>query len=220
MHSEEYRNFAIKILQLEDRSQRLVRGPDVFSEAEPPSQAPAVPAPSQVAVPGVREKVKIQLSISFGSCQASVDLWKLWEEQKPELLSLSKRNDVIIKPVMQKRRLEAVACTIMRLGKERGGVADGIDALQSIWEELDALERSMGGKPLSLPIFVDGLESVINCTKPETLMNNLKEKGRTKVTKQDLKNILDRHWQLTSAWPSISYADDSEDLHTSKKMKI
>jgi hypothetical protein len=120
---------------------------------------------------------------------------------------------------MQRRRIEAVACTIIRLGEERGGVTDGIDTLQSIWEELDALERSMGGKPLSLPIFVDGLESVINCTKPETLMNNLKEKGRTKVTKQDLKNILDRHWQLTSVWPSVSYSDDSEVLHVSKKMR-
>jgi hypothetical protein len=145
-----------------------------------------------------------------------VDLWKLWEEQRLKLLSLSKRNDVIVGPVMQKRRLEVVACTIMRLGEERGGVADGIDALQSIWEELDALERSLGGKALSLPIFVDGLEHVINWTKPETLESNLKGQGRTKVTKQDLKNILDRHWQLTSVCPSVSYADDSEDLHASK----
>jgi hypothetical protein len=219
MHSDEYRNFAIKILQLEDKSQRLVRGPDVFSEAESPSQAPAALAPPHVAVPGVKEKVKIQLSISFGSCRACVDLWTLWEEEKLKLESLSKRNDVIIGPVMQKRRLEAVACAILRLGEERGGVADGIDALQSIWEELDALERSLGGKALSLALFVDGLENIINCTKPETLMSNLKGQGRTKVTKQDLKTILDRHWQLTSAWPSVSYADDSEDLHVSKRFK-
>jgi hypothetical protein len=217
MHSEEYRNFAIKILQLEDKSQRLVRGPDVFSEAESPRQAPAAPAPSQVAVPGVRGKVTIQLSNSFGSCPACVDLWKLWEEQKPKLLGYSKRNDVIIKRVMQKRRLEAVACTLIRLGEESGGVADGIDALQSIWEELDALERSMGGKALSISACVDRLQSVINCTKPETLESNLKGQGRTKVTKQDLKNILDRHWQLTSAWPSVSYADNSEDFHALKR---
>lgn len=73
-------------------------------------------------------------------------------------------------------------------------------------EEFDAKERSLGGGAgNSISTFIEALQGAVNATDVQKLQNTIK--GRSKVTKLDLKNMLDAHWEATTGWPAVQWAE-------------
>jgi hypothetical protein len=62
-----------------------------------------------------------------------------------------------------------------------------------------------GGSGISISAFIEALQGVVNTTDVPKLQSAIK--GRSKVTKLDLRNMLDAHWQTTTGWPTVSYGE-------------
>ena len=79
-------------------------------------------------------------------------------------------------------------------------------ALQGVLEEFDAKEQSLGGAAgISISTFIEALQGVVNTSGMQKLQSTIK--GRTEVTKLDLKNMLNAHWQATTGWPAVQWAE-------------
>ncbi|KAH7624538.1 hypothetical protein NADE_003892 [Nannochloris sp. 'desiccata'] len=87
--------------------------------------------------------------------------------------------------------------------------------LWRLWEQErpvinNIIERSDAKQAHSLTIQKGRLEAValqgaVNATDVQKLQNTIK--GRSKVTKLDLKNMLDAHWEATTGWPAVQWAE-------------
>ncbi|KAG7674703.1 hypothetical protein NADE_007995 [Nannochloris sp. 'desiccata'] len=200
MQTVQYKKFAEEVLDKERRAIEKIENRQESSHGAPPRVA--------VEVPKASIKVYASHLIAFGDCRACSDLWNLWERERPIINSIIQRGDVKQAHglTIQKGRLEAVVRVIVRLAEENCNLQNGIHALQVVLEKLDAKEKSLGGRAgISISTFVEALQGVVNTTDMQKLQSNIK--GRTKVTKLDLKNMLDAHWQTTTSWPAVQWAE-------------
>ena len=167
-------------------------------------------APPRVAVevPKASTRVYADDSIAFGDCKACADLWGLWEQERSVINKIIQRADAkqAHRLTIQKGRLEAVVRVIERLAEEKGNLQNGVHALQEVLEEFDVKERALGGRAgISISTFIEALQGVVNTIDIQKLQSTIK--GRTKVFKLDLKNMLDAHWQTTTSWPAVQWAE-------------
>ena len=159
-------------------------------------------------VPKASTKVYANHSIVFRDCKTCADLWDLWRLENPIINKIIQRADANQAHTLtiQKGRLEAVVKVIERLSEEKGTLQDGIKALQQVLEDYDDNEHSQrGGSGVSISSFIEALQGVVNTTDVKKLQSAIK--GRSKVTKLDLKNMLDAHWQTTAGWPAVCYGE-------------
>jgi hypothetical protein len=200
MQTAEYKKFAEVVLDKERRAIEKNENREESTHDAPPRVT--------VEVPKASIKVCASHLIALGDCRACSDLWNLWEREGPIINSIIQRGDVKQAHglTMQKGRLEAVVRVIARLSEERGNLQDGIQALQGVLEKLDAMEKSLGGRAgISISTFIEALQGVVNTTAIQKLQSAIK--GRTKVTKLDLKNMLDAPWETTTGWPAVEWAE-------------
>ncbi|KAG7668198.1 hypothetical protein KSW81_002097 [Nannochloris sp. 'desiccata'] len=200
MQTAEYKKFAEKVLDKERRAIEKIENREEDAHDAPPRVA--------VEVPKASTKVYASHSIAFRDCKTCVDLWNLWEQERPIINNIVESSDTK-QPhglTMQKGRLEAVVRVIARLSEEKGDLQSGIQALQGVLEKLDAKEKSLGGRAgISISTFIEALQGVVNTTDMQKLKSTIK--GRSKVTKLELKNLLDVHWQATTGWPAVQWAE-------------
>ncbi|KAG7670716.1 hypothetical protein KSW81_004151 [Nannochloris sp. 'desiccata'] len=199
MQTAEYKKFAEEVL---DKERRAIEKNENRRES-------TLDAPPRVTVevPKASTKVYANHSIAFRDCKTCADLWNLWEQERPIINNIIQRADAkqAHSLTIQKGRLEAVARVIQRLAEEKGNLQDGIHTLQVVLEKLDAKEKSLGGRAgISMSTFIEALQGVINTKYMQNLQSTIK--GRTKATKPGLKNMLDAHWQATTSWPTVQWA--------------
>ena len=197
MQTAEYAKFAEEVL---DKERRAIEHRQDSTHDAPPRVA--------VEVPNTSTRVYSSHSIAFRDCKTCTDLWRLWEQERPIVNNIIERSDAkqAHSLTIQKGRLEAVVRVIEKLAKEKGSLQSGIQALQGVLEEFDAKERSLGGGAgISISSFIEGLQGVVNTTDTQKLQSTIK--GRTKVSKLDLKIMLDVHWQATTDWPAVQWAE-------------
>ncbi|KAG7674169.1 hypothetical protein NADE_009243 [Nannochloris sp. 'desiccata'] len=200
MQTAKYKKFAEEVLDKERRAIEKIENREESTHDAPPRVA--------VEVPKASIKVYASHLIAFGDCRTCSDLWNLWERERPIINSIIQRGDAKQAHglTMQKGRLEAVVRVIARLSEERGNLQDGIQALQGVLEKLDAKEKSLGGRAgISISTFIEALQGVVNTTAIQKFQSAIK--GRTKVTMLDLKNMLDAHWETTTGWPAVEWAE-------------
>ncbi|KAG7669685.1 hypothetical protein KSW81_007834 [Nannochloris sp. 'desiccata'] len=200
MQTAEYKKFAEEVLDKERRAIEKIENREGDAHDAPPRVT--------VEVPKASIKVYASHSIAFGDCRTCSDLWNLWEQERPIINSIIQRADAkqAHRLTIQKGRLEAAVRVIERLAEEKGNLQTGVQALQGVLDDFDAKERALGGRAgISISTFIEGLQGVVNTIDMQKLQSTIK--GRTKVFKLDLKNMLDAHWQTTTSWPAVQWAE-------------
>jgi hypothetical protein len=195
---EEYARFAEEVLDRERRSIEKIENKETSAHNAPPGAA--------VEVPRASTRVYANHSIAFRDCKTCSDLWALWELERPIINKIIQRADAKQAHTLtiQKGRLEAVVRVIERLSEEKGGLQNGIRALEQVLGEFAGKEKSLGGgSGISISAFIEALQGVVNTSDVQKLQSAIK--GRSKVTKMDLKKLLDAHWQTTTDWPAVCY---------------